>query len=662
MKIRQPWLISPLAFFLAGVMRLWMGTLRFRYRPQGPNVDPRSSNEERYIYAFWHESLLMPTSIFGHRVCALVSQHADGELVTQICKHLRIKVVRGSSTRGAVQGVRSMLKMSGSCHLALPRRAARTEAARSGGHHLPGVKDRVADRRRRLRLRAAVACAELGSLYSAQTVESRGRGNDHADPCSPRCRQGRAGALPPAARGESALGDGDGGSDDGRAAVWEGRSGIDGNSACRVSETLLLQPDRGVAIVPPSLVINEQESEPVDVLPVMTRNVRGALLGMVIGLAIVFTIALRLDPYQGGHTWNMETHTQLGLPPCNFKVLTGLPCPSCGMTTSFALLMKGDVAGALRANSVGALLAVLCLALIPWGLATVVRGQPLFIRSMERTVTWILAGVLVAHAAPAGRSCSPWRGGTERCEASLRGAERGLGAEPGGMAMTTTHRRWWLPGFLLAVAVATGCNMLSLPFFLMVPEPRADAQLKKIASEDKKKTVKAVIVTWSPLDPRSELLRADRELSEKLAEELHAGFEFNEEKVTLIPTRKVQEFKNQHPGWRDMDLADIGKQFQADFVIYLEIEDLNLYKQGSFNDLFQGHIRIAVTVAEVGNPDGRAVDQGIRVYLSDRGQGRSGQRRHRQRSRAVPRTVPQVRRQETLLVLHGTSDQGRLPV
>ena len=40
------------------------------------------------------------------------------------------------------------------------------------------------------------------------------------------------------------------------------------------------------------------------------------------------------------------------------------------------------------------LLALVGLAIIPWGLATAVRGQPLFIRSVERTVTWLLLGFL----------------------------------------------------------------------------------------------------------------------------------------------------------------------------------------------------------------------------------------------------------------------------
>jgi hypothetical protein len=169
--------------------------------------------------------------------------------------------------------------------------------------------------------------------------------------------------------------------------------------------------------------------------------------------------------------------------------------------------------------------------------------------------------------------------------------------------MTVTRRRWVVPGFLLAVALGTGCNMLSLPFFLLGPEPKDPAVLKKITPEDKKKEARVVILTYVGTELRSELLRADRDLSEKLAEELREAFKADEEKVSIVQPRKVQEFKNQHPGWKDMDLEEIGKHFSADYVIYLEIEDLNLYKQGSFNDLYQGHLRIAVTLMDVKRPD-----------------------------------------------------------
>ena len=149
-------------------------------------------------------------------------------------------------------------------------------------------------------------------------------------------------------------------------------------------DVFILYCSRVNAIVPAPLVSTDESQEPLDVIPVLGNWVRGALLGIAAGLTVVFAIALALNPYEAdGTARTMETHRQLGLPPCTFKAVTGLPCPSCGMTTSFALLMHGDVLHSLWANPVGTLLAVVCLALIPWSLVSAYLGRPLFILSVE---------------------------------------------------------------------------------------------------------------------------------------------------------------------------------------------------------------------------------------------------------------------------------------
>jgi hypothetical protein len=124
--------------------------------------------------------------------------------------------------------------------------------------------------------------------------------------------------------------------------------------------------------------------------------VRGTLLGTAVGLVLVFTTAALLDPYDAaGQPLRMGAHQQIGLKPCAFWMLTGLPCPSCGMTTSFALLMHGDLAGSLQANSVGTMLAIVCLGILPWCLASALWGRRLFIASIERALFRIVAGFLI---------------------------------------------------------------------------------------------------------------------------------------------------------------------------------------------------------------------------------------------------------------------------
>jgi hypothetical protein len=114
--------------------------------------------------------------------------------------------------------------------------------------------------------------------------------------------------------------------------------------------------------------------------PRTTRIVRASLLAIAVVLAGIFAIAFWLNPYDpDGRPRTMATHTQLGMPPCNFVILTGKPCPACGMTTSFALLVRGDISASMRANWTGTLIAVLWALTMVWAIAGVVAGRPLFI-------------------------------------------------------------------------------------------------------------------------------------------------------------------------------------------------------------------------------------------------------------------------------------------
>jgi hypothetical protein len=124
--------------------------------------------------------------------------------------------------------------------------------------------------------------------------------------------------------------------------------------------------------------------------------VRIGLVLLASGLVALFAVALWLDPYEpDGKARRLETHRQLGLPPCTFRVLTGLPCPSCGLTTSFALFVRGDVVNSARANWVGTLLAAFLTALVPWSFASAVCGRLLGVWSAERLLTLLVGAFIV---------------------------------------------------------------------------------------------------------------------------------------------------------------------------------------------------------------------------------------------------------------------------
>jgi len=64
-----------------------------------------------FILAFWHRHLLlMPYAYKGRRISVLVSQSTDGELIARTVARLGIDSSRGSSSRGGIAGMRSLLR------------------------------------------------------------------------------------------------------------------------------------------------------------------------------------------------------------------------------------------------------------------------------------------------------------------------------------------------------------------------------------------------------------------------------------------------------------------------------------------------------------------------------------------------------------------------
>lgn len=94
---------------------------------------------------------------------------------------------------------------------------------------------------------------------------------------------------------------------------------------------------------------------------------------IVVGCVLVLAAAAAIEPDFRGY----GTHTQLGLPPCGFLLLTGSPCPGCGLTTAFAHGIRGQWSLAATANPLGlALFLVVCLC-IPLGVTAALRGWSL---------------------------------------------------------------------------------------------------------------------------------------------------------------------------------------------------------------------------------------------------------------------------------------------
>ncbi len=82
-------------------------------------------------------------------------------------------------------------------------------------------------------------------------------------------------------------------------------------------------------------------------------------------------IAGQLRPAAAG----LGTHQQLGLPPCTMRVILGIRCPSCGMTTSWSYFARGQLLDSLATNSGGCLLAIFSLAFAAISVRAAIGGE-----------------------------------------------------------------------------------------------------------------------------------------------------------------------------------------------------------------------------------------------------------------------------------------------
>jgi hypothetical protein len=120
--------------------------------------------------------------------------------------------------------------------------------------------------------------------------------------------------------------------------------------------------------------------------------------GIAVLAGVILNVAWGLQP-AGEHLGHLGAHQQLGLPPCGFAVMTGLPCPTCGMTTAFVYVMHGQLWRAMQSQLAGFCLAIATVAVgIIATLATLTGYRPAIngYRVSPTKCLWATALLLVA--------------------------------------------------------------------------------------------------------------------------------------------------------------------------------------------------------------------------------------------------------------------------
>jgi hypothetical protein len=169
--------------------------------------------------------------------------------------------------------------------------------------------------------------------------------------------------------------------------------------------------------------------------------------------------------------------------------------------------------------------------------------------------------------------------------------------------MSASAPRWRLPVLLgIAAALCSGCNLMSLPYFLC---PWAEYKqhpplLCKLEPREKGGDAKVLLVAHAALTS-ADFVNVERELTRQLGRQLQDYYKQRKEKVTIVAPRQVERYQVEHPDWKE-SLEDMGKHFSADYVVYLEINSMSLYEHGS-NTLYRGRAEINVSVFNMHEPD-----------------------------------------------------------
>jgi len=112
MKIRHPLLIKAAGKLGTLTVKGLVGTLRFDFRNFGPVMAPVADIPAgpRYLYALWHEYLMLPAVTLGHPdLAVLISKHADGQLLGSLITSMGMGMVLGSTNRGGIEAVKQIV-------------------------------------------------------------------------------------------------------------------------------------------------------------------------------------------------------------------------------------------------------------------------------------------------------------------------------------------------------------------------------------------------------------------------------------------------------------------------------------------------------------------------------------------------------------------------
>jgi hypothetical protein len=142
----------------------------------------------------------------------------------------------------------------------------------------------------------------------------------------------------------------------------------------------------------------------------------------------------------------------------------------------------------------------------------------------------------------------------------------------------------------LGLFALAGCDPRPLFYFLQPWEPMIPPPFKGTLKEKR-----VVVLTHAAAGTQNDFLALDRDLAREFGNILRT----NVKKIDLVNQDKVWDWVEGHPNWTDP--ADAAKAFEADIVIFLEIEMFQVQDPHS-PGLLEGTAKTHIQVVEYDHP------------------------------------------------------------
>lgn len=171
--------------------------------------------------------------------------------------------------------------------------------------------------------------------------------------------------------------------------------------------------------------------------------------------------------------------------------------------------------------------------------------------------------------------------------------------------MGRLSRRRMLVGLGLA-ATGLGCggaNPFLLPYIFSGGESKIPAEFP-LAAHPKKSDVKVVVFVSARMGLPPDLAGVDRMVNAELINALEANIKANEQKIQVLKMPKIDEYKSQNPNWRSIHPVEMGKAVAegTDYVIDVEIQEMELFKPGSRGQWLQGRATVSINAYDLTKP------------------------------------------------------------